>query len=186
MNFFMWSPLWSNMWSFDRFAGKCEGRKIEKIQHSCGFPGPAHRRGRGLRTRTQIKHATSCATPGYGLFHVVAVVVKHVVVRTIRGELQGQEISKNPAFMRLSGPNTSAGQGTAYTHPNQARYQLRYTRILNFVFADGILSRKSTKPALRAIRPAPANHIIPHCRGLVQSLSQKRGEALPPREKERL
>ena len=50
--------------------------------------------------------------------------------------------------MRVSGFGASAGQGSAYTHPNHpryqlryTRYQLRYTRILNFASADDIITQ---------------------------------------------
>jgi len=78
---------------------------------------------------------------------VVAVVVKHVVVRTIFGKMRGERNRKNPVLMRLSGLGASDGQGSAYTHPNHPRYQLRYTRMLNFRTADVILAAGNTRRA---------------------------------------
>lgn len=92
-------------------------------------------------------------------YYVIAVVVKHVVVRPIFGEMQGKRRNKNPASMRLSGLGTSAARRSAYTLPNHPRYQLRYTRMLNCTFADAIIpqitSAQKTRPGETHHNTAP-------------------------------
>ena len=60
----MWSPLWSAMWSNGGFLEKRETGKCGKSEVSCAFAGFAFGLRAALRTRTQIRHATNCATPG--------------------------------------------------------------------------------------------------------------------------
>ena len=64
IEFYMWSPLWSAMWSNGDFSKKCETGKYGKSEESCAFAGFAIWHRDALRTRTQIRHATNCATPG--------------------------------------------------------------------------------------------------------------------------
>ena len=53
--------------------------------------------------------------------------------------MQEEKKRKNPVFMRFSGLGASAVQRSAYTLPNHPRYQLRYTRILNYAPTDDII-----------------------------------------------
>lgn len=64
IEFYMWSPLWSGMWSNGGFLEKRETGKYGKSEASCAFAGFAFGLQAALRTRSQSRRATSCATPG--------------------------------------------------------------------------------------------------------------------------
>ena len=65
IEFYMWSPLWSGMWSNGGFLEKRETGKYGKSEASCAFAGFAFGLQAALRTRTQMWRAANWATPGY-------------------------------------------------------------------------------------------------------------------------
>ena len=94
----------------------------------------------GGATRSQIKRATNCAIPGYLLFSMIprrtvkikfflSVVIPVVKAAFVPPSATG-ESPANAGVARLCGVSPYPVPDTATALPNQARYQLRYTRIL--------------------------------------------------------
>lgn len=91
---------------------------------------------------SQTRRDTNFAIPGYSLFcHDTTASDKNKVF-SVCGHSCGQScflplsaIGESPAnagVARLCGVSPYPVPDTATAHPNQARYQLRYTRIFNF------------------------------------------------------
>ena len=91
---------------------------------------------------SQTRRDTNFAIPGYLLFSMIprrTVKIKFflsVVIPVVKAAFTPfSAIEENPAnagVARLCGVSPCPVPDTATAHPNQARYQLRYTRIFNF------------------------------------------------------
>lgn len=91
---------------------------------------------------SQMWRPTNWATPGYSVFAIIprrAVKIKFflsVVIYVVKGDFVPlSAIGENPAnagVARLCGVSTCPVPDSATALPKQARYQLRYTRILTF------------------------------------------------------
>ena len=106
----------------------------------------------GGATRSQIKRDTNFAIPGYSISAMIprraekikfflSVVIP--VVKTAFVSLPATE--RNPAnavVARPCGVSPCPVPDTASAHPNQARYQLRYTRISDFPYPTTSLHKK--------------------------------------------
>ena len=94
----------------------------------------------GGTTRSQIKRATNCAIPGYSISVIIprrgrkSKIFLSVVIPVVKTAFVPlSAIGENPAnagATRLSGVSRYSVSDTATALPKQARYQLRYTRIL--------------------------------------------------------
>ena len=132
--------------------------KIPQMQASQGFAA-FHLTPSRIPTRhTQIKRDTNFATPGYSISAMIpwrAVkiklflsVVKHVVKAAFVPFSAIEENPANAGAARLCGVSPHPIPDTTTALPKQARYQLRYTRLLSF------LSGWSYSPKCGAV-PAP-------------------------------
>ena len=96
----------------------------------------------GGATRTQIKRDTNFATPGYSISAIIprrgrkSKIFLSVVIYVVKAAFMPfSTTGGNPAnagVARLCGISPCPVPDTATALPNQARYQLRYTRIFNF------------------------------------------------------
>ena len=94
----------------------------------------------GGATCSQTRRDTNFARPGYSVFSMIprrAVKIKlflsvviYVVKTTFAPHLAIEENPKNAGVARLCGVSACPVPDTATALPEQARYQLRYTRIL--------------------------------------------------------
>ena len=93
----------------------------------------------GGATRTQIKRATNCAIPGYSISVIIprrgrkSKIFLSVVIPVVKAAFvplsatEGNPV--NAGVTRLCGVSPCPVPDSATALPNQARYQLRYTRI---------------------------------------------------------
>ena len=91
---------------------------------------------------SQMWRPTNWATPGYSISAIIprrrgkSKIFMSVVIYVVKGDFVPLSVIwKNPAnagVTRLCGISPCPVPDTATAHPNQARYQLRYTRIFNF------------------------------------------------------
>ena len=102
-------------------------------------------------TTTQIKRDTTFATPGYSVFAIIPLrrrkskIFLSVVVPVVRAAFRpGFKIRRNPATRRVPKPCGLRGFGSWMVrepHPKQARYQLRYTRLLSCFIRLGVFTQ---------------------------------------------
>ena len=102
--------------------------------------GPGIFRLEGGVARTQIKRDTSFATPGYSISAIIprrgqkSKIFLSVVIPVVKAAfmplLAIRENLANTGVTRLCGVSPCPVPDTATALPKQARYQLRYTRIL--------------------------------------------------------
>jgi len=88
-----------------------------------------------FRRFSQTTRATNCATPGYLLFRFLKIslsVVKAVVKCNFGVLFNGRLNPANARVSRAFGVSDLPGSDTGTALPNHPRYQLRYTRLLNF------------------------------------------------------
>ena len=116
---------------------------------------------------SQSRRATNCATPGYSIFTIIPqrrrksktflpVVIS--VVKPAFEPLSGVgENSENAGVARLCGLLSKPRMDRVYALPNQARYQLRYTRILNDLM--GMDPPEATRG--RALHTIPVHYNTP-------------------------
>ena len=91
---------------------------------------------------SQTRRDTNFAIPGYSISAIIprrrgkSKIFLSVVIYVVKAAFAPfSAIGKNPAnagITRLCGVSPCPIPDTATAHPNQARYQLRYTRIFNF------------------------------------------------------
>ena len=93
----------------------------------------------GGATRSQIKRATNCAIPGYSISVIIprrgrkSKIFLSVVIPVVKAAFvplsatEGNPV--NAGVTRLCGVSPCPVPDSATALPNQARYQLRYTRI---------------------------------------------------------
>ena len=121
----------------------------------------------GGATRTQIKRDTSFATPGYSISVIIprrrgkSKIFLSVVIPVVKAAFVSlSAIGENPAnagVARLCGVSPCPVPDTATALPNQARYQLRYTRILNDLM--GMDHPEATRR--RALHTIPVHYNTP-------------------------
>ena len=109
----------------------------------------------GGATRTQIKRDTNFATPGYSISAIISrregksKFFLSVVIYVVKAAfIPFSAIGGNPAnagVTRLCGVSPCPVPDTATALPKQARYQLRYTRLLSFYPAGRILPNRNRK-----------------------------------------
>ena len=132
--------LWSFMWSKPFLYRFRQSKKIQQTQVSQGFPAFHLAPSRIQPRHSQITCATNCATPGYSVFlHDTTRGRKKQVFR-VCGWRCGQARFCGGIFRRgISAASycpkdfrSSAfgGMDESSILPKQARYQLRYTRII--------------------------------------------------------
>ena len=112
------------------------------MQVSQGFPAFRLAPSRIPPRHTQIKRDTNFATPGYSISAIISrregksKFFLSVVIYVVKAAfIPFSAIGGNPAnagVTRLCGVLPCPVPDTATALPNQARYQLRYTRIFNF------------------------------------------------------
>ena len=131
--------MWSNMWSggFLTTSTCGESACIAGISRDCGH---GIFRLEGGATRSQTRRDTNFAIPGYSISAMIprrGVKIKFflsVVIYVVKGNFVPLSATDgNPAnagIARLCGVSPCPVPDTATALPNQARYQLRYTRIL--------------------------------------------------------
>ena len=111
---------------------------IAGVSRNCGH---SIFRLEGGVTRTQIKRDTSFATPGYSISAIIprrgrkSKIFLSVVIHVVKTAFVSFSATKeNPASAgaaRLCGVSPCPVPDTATALPKQARYQLRYTRLLS-------------------------------------------------------
>ena len=100
---------------------------------------------------SQMWRGTSSATPGYSVFDIIprwgrkSKIFLSVVIPVVRAAFQpGLTPRQNPAnarVSRLSGPSLFHWWIASGPLPKQARYQLRYTRLLSCFIRLGVFSQ---------------------------------------------
>ena len=111
---------------------------ISGVSRDCGH---GISRLEGGAARTQIKRDTSFATPGYSISAIIprrgrkSKIFLSVVIPVVSAAFMPfSAAGEKPAIARvarLCGLLSKPRMDRVYALPNQARYQLRYTRILN-------------------------------------------------------
>ena len=96
----------------------------------------------GGATRSQTRRDTNFAIPGYSISAIIprregkSKIFLSVVIYVVKAAFVSlSAIGESPAnagVTRLCGVSSCPAPDTATALPNQARYQLRYTRIFNF------------------------------------------------------
>ena len=132
--------LWSNMGSapvFDQFPAR--GRTPSALA-SQSFPGFWGNAARTPASRSQTTRATNCANPGYSIFLHDTMRRRKKQVFRVCGQCCGQGRFCGGIFRRgISATGYCPKDFRAFTFggmdrpsilPKQARYQLRYTRII--------------------------------------------------------
>jgi len=109
---------------------------------------------------SQIKRDTNFATPGYSISAMIprrgrkskiflSVVIPVVKAAFVPPSATG-ESPANAGITRLCGVSPHPIPDTATAHPNQARYQLRYTRIFSFCHYTTARGEKQSFFSLRS------------------------------------
>ena len=135
--------LWSNMWSTPIFDQLPARRKVLSAQVSQGFPGFLGVETRTRASRSQITCATNCATPGYSVFLHDTMLRRKKQVFRVCGRRCGQARFCG-SFSTVEFPPQATvpkdfrdlafrGMDGSSIFPNHVRYQLRYTRLWNFL-----------------------------------------------------
>ena len=132
--------LWSFLWSKTLLCRFRQSGEIPQTQASQGFAALRHAPSRIPPRHTQIKRDTNFATPGYSISAMIpwrAVKIKFflsVVIYVVKAAFAPLSATgEKPAIARaarLCGISPYPVPDAATALPNQARYQLRYTRIL--------------------------------------------------------
>lgn len=109
---------------------------------------------------TQIKRATNCAIPGYSISVIIprrgrkSKIFLSVVIPVVKAAFvplsatEGNPV--NAGVTRLCGVFPYPVPDTATALPNQARYQLRYTRIFSFCHYTTARGEKQSFFSLRS------------------------------------
>ena len=132
--------LWSFMWSKPLLRRFRQSKKTPQTQASQGFAAFRLAPSRILPLHSQTRRDTNFAIPGYSLFchdttagekikDFLSVVIHVVKVAFVPFSATGGK----PAIARTTRPCgllSKPRMDRVYALPNQARYQLRYTRIL--------------------------------------------------------
>ena len=109
---------------------------------------------------SQTRRDTNFAIPGYSISAMIprrAVKIKFflsVVIYVVKGDFMPLsaivESPANAGVARLCGVSFCHAPDTATAHPNQARYQLRYTRIFSFCHYTTARGEKQSFFSLRS------------------------------------
>lgn len=137
--------LWSFMWSKPLLRRFRQSKKTPQTQASQGFAAFHLTLSRIPPRHTQIKRDTNFATPGYSISVIIprrrgkskiflSVVIPVVKTAFVPLSATG-ESPANAGVARLYGVSPHPVPDTATALPNQARYQLRYTRIQRIIIA---------------------------------------------------
>ena len=129
------------MWSKPLLCRFGQSRKTQQTQVSQGFAAFRPDPSRIPPRHTQIKRDTSFATPGYSISAIIprrgrkSKIFLSVVIPVVSAAFMPfSAAGEKPAIARvarLCGLLSKPRMDRVYALPNQARYQLRYTRILN-------------------------------------------------------
>ena len=132
--------LWSFMWSNPLLCRFRQSWKIPQTQASKGFAAFRLAPSRIPPRHSQTRRDTNFAIPGYSISAMIprrrgkSKIFLSVVIPVVKSAFMPlSTIVKSPAnagVTRLCGVLQCPVPDTATAHPNQARYQLRYTRIL--------------------------------------------------------
>ena len=130
------------MWSNPLLCRFRQSWKIPQTQASKGFAAFRLALSRIPPRHSQIKRDTNFATPGYSVPAIISrrrgksKIFLSVVIYVVKAAfVPFSATGGNPAnagVARLCGVSPHPIPDTATALPNQARYQLRYTRIFNF------------------------------------------------------
>ena len=134
--------LWSFMWSKPLLYRFRQSVEIPQMQVSQGFAAFCLALSRILPRHSQTRRDTNFAIPGYSISAMIprrgrkSKIFLSVVIYVVKAAFMPlSAIGGNPAnagVTRLCGVSPCPVPDTATALPNQARYQLRYTRIFNF------------------------------------------------------
>ena len=155
------------MWSKPLLCCFRQSWKVPQTQVLQGFAAFRLAPSRIPPRHTQIKRATNCAIPGYSISAIIprqTVKIKiflSVVIYVVKGDFVPLsaivESPANTGVARLCGVSPCHVPDSATALPNQARYQLRYTRILNDLM--GMDPPEATRR--RALHTIPVHYNTP-------------------------
>ena len=133
------------MWSKPLLCRFGQSRKTQQTQVSQGFAAFRPDPSRIPPRHTQIKRDTSFATPGYSISAIIprrgrkSKIFLSVVIPVVSAAFMPfSAAGEKPAIARvarLCGLLSKPRMDRVYALPNQARYQLRYTRIQRIIIA---------------------------------------------------
>ncbi len=132
--------LWSFMWSKPLLYRFRQLREVPQTQASQGFATFHFAPSRIPPRHSQMWRPTNWATPGYSISAIIPrrgrkskfflSVVIHVVKAVFQPDLTKEQSPAIARVARLSGLLSKSLMDRVYALPKQARYQLRYTRML--------------------------------------------------------
>ena len=152
--------MWSFMWSKPLLRCFWQSGQIQQTQASQGLAAFRLTLSRIQPRRSQTRRDTNFAIPGYSISAMIprrTVKIKiflSVVIPVVKATFMPLSATgRNPAntdVARLCGVSPCPVPDTATAHPNQARYQLRYTRIFSFCHYTTARGEKQSFFSLRS------------------------------------
>ena len=137
--------MWSNMWSKPLLCRFLQSGKIPQTQASQGFAAFRLTLSRIPPRHSQTRRDTNFAIPGYSISAIIprrgrkSKIFLSVVIYVVKTAfVPFSATGGNPAnagVARLCDVSPYPVPDTATALPNQARYQLRYTRIQRIIIA---------------------------------------------------
>ena len=134
--------MWSNMWSKPLLCRFLQSGEIPQTQASQGFAAFRLTLSRIPPRHSQTRRDTNFAIPGYSISAIIprrgrkSKIFLSVVIPVVKAAfLPFSATGGNPAnagVARLCGVSPCPVPDTATALPKQARYQLRYTRLLSY------------------------------------------------------
>ena len=162
--------LWSFMWSKSLLCRFRQSGKIPQTQVLQGYAAFNLALSRIPPRHTQIKRDTNFATPGYSVPAIISrrrgksKIFLSVVIPVVKTAfVPFSATGRNPAnagVARLCDVSPHPIPDTATALPNQARYQLRYTRIFSFCHYTTARGEKQSFFSLRSFMCVGLQYIL--------------------------